>query len=172
MRQLRWPAAAGALWVAGYGLAVVLLAGDPRARQILSDLVYMVPTIVAVVLGVLVCRRTTGTRRAVWLLLTSGSMLGLAGDATWAVQDLLLPGEESTPSLADVFWIVSYLPLPAAIVVAFGRAPALRRARAVLDTSLVTAAVGLVGWRLLIAPQVVAGIDAATATSIAYPWPT
>lgn len=131
-------------------------------------MVYTVPSFVALALSLVVIRRTTGRQRAVWLLLTATTVLGLGGDLVWAVQDLVLDREVAVPSIADGLWLVSYLPLPFALVHAFGRAPALRRARALLDTSLVAVAVGLVGWRLLIAPQVVTGLDAATAMSIAY----
>lgn len=169
MRQLRWPAGLGALWVGGYGLAVVVLADDAGARRFLSDIVDAVPSVTLVVLSALVHRRATGTPRRIWGLLTLTSLLGLAGDVSWAIQDLMLQREVAYPSVADGLWLVAYLPVPVALVLAFGHAPALRRARAVLDTSLVTAAVGLVGWRLLVAPQVVGGMDAATATTIAYP---
>jgi len=169
VRQLRWPAAVGALWVVGYGLAVVLLADNLGARRILGNVVYCIPGVVAVVLSLMVWRRTSGTQRAVWRLLTAAGMLGLAADVTWGLQDLILGDDVATPSVADGLYLLSYLPVPFAIVRAFGRAPAVRRVRALLDTSLVTVAVALVGWRVLIAPQVVDGMDAATATSIAYP---
>lgn len=168
MRQLRWPAAVGALWVAGYATAAALLAEHPGARQILADVVYLVPAILGVVLAVAVCRRVTGTPRRVWRLLAVSAVLGLSGEVAWAFQELVLGQKVPSPSVADAFYLTAYLPVPFAIVCAFGRAPALRRARALLDTSPVTVAVGLVGWRLLIAPQLSAGLDPATAAAVAY----
>jgi diguanylate cyclase (GGDEF)-like protein len=66
-------------------------------------------------------------------------------------------------------YLSSYLLVVPAILVGFGAASVLRRARGLLDAFLIAVGVGGAGWQVLIGPQLGGAMTLAAATSIAYP---
>lgn len=168
-RVVLWSGVAAVVWVLGYAVATGLTAGSMSGRQVLGDLVYLVPVALAAFLSVLVARRASGRRGRLWRLLAASNVLWLAGDLVWAAYAYLLHREAPFPSVADALYLSSYLLVPPAVLVGFGGASGRRRVRGVLDAAVVALAVGVVGWQLLVVPQLSSGLSWATATGIAYP---
>jgi signal transduction histidine kinase len=169
VRRLRIAVAAAAAWVAAYAGATAVLAHDTRAEHWLSDGVYLVPVALASVLSLRAARRTTGRRRVFWAVLTCSNLLWLAGEVAWSTYVLVLGRSAPFPSIADLFYVSSYALVPVAVLGGFALRPGARTIRSLLDASAVVAAVGLLGWSLLIGPQLAWGMSLATATGIAYP---
>jgi len=166
---VRGAAALGLVWVLAYAAATGLVEDHAAARQVLGDLVYLVPVAVATGLAAVAARRASGRRRRLWRLLLVSNALWLLGDLTWAAYPYLLHAEAPFPSVADGLYLASYALVPAAVLFGFGAASRQRRARGLLDGAVVGLAIGALGWHLLIAPQLSYGMSWATATGIAYP---
>jgi signal transduction histidine kinase len=168
-RVVRASVVLGIAWLVLYAALTAAFGDHPTGGRLIGDGVYLVPVVAAAVLAIVAARRAPRHRRAFWLLLALSNIGWLAGDSIWGFTDLVLDREPPFPSLADGFYVASYvLVLPAVL---FGFAPALRTrvARAFLDTSILVAALGFVGYVLLIEPQLGWGASLATATGIAYP---
>jgi signal transduction histidine kinase/CheY-like chemotaxis protein len=166
----RWvlvTALAGVLWLAAYAAATAAIDGG-RGALILSDVVYAVPVAVAAVLTVLAARRASGRYRLFWRLLALSNVSWLAGEVAWATLELGL-GRDPFPSIADVFYLGSYAVALPAVLFGFGAGLRTHGLRAVLDASMLAAAVGVSGYVLLIEPQLDYGPSLATFTGIAYP---
>src|SRR5215475_5981147 len=89
-RGLRRAILVGVGWLALYTLAMVVVAGRPTARRLLSDIIYLAPIALAAVLSLRVARNATGRRQRLWWLLAASNTLWLAGEMTWAVYFYLL----------------------------------------------------------------------------------
>lgn len=168
-RVLWWAGAAALAWVAAYAVATAVTHDDPQARQALGDLVYLVPVAGATLTSGLVARRARGRRRVLWTLLLTSNALWLAGDLVWAGYAYVLREDAPFPSVADALYLASYALVPVAVLLWFRGASVQRRARALLDSAVVTLGLGAAGWWLLVAPQLDGSFSAATATGIAYP---
>ncbi len=168
-RTIRRAALLGVGWVLAYAVATGLTDGSSDARQLLGNVVYLVPVALATVLAGWAARRTSGRRGHLWRLLFASNALWLAGDLVWAGYAYVLHTEAPFPSVADALYLASYVLVVPAVLVAFGGASGRRRARALLDAGVVGLVVGTLGWRLLITPQLSGGLSWQTATGIAYP---
>ncbi|HZC71638.1 MAG TPA: diguanylate cyclase [Jatrophihabitans sp.] len=168
-RTFRVAALLGATWLAGYALATALTAPATSARQFVGDVVYLVPIATACALSFGALRRVRGRRRSMWLLLVFSNALWLAGEITWGLYAYGWHRPAPFPSVADAFYLSSYLLVPLALLLGFAGASGRRKIRALLDSAVAAMGVGALGWQLLIAPQFDYGWSLATATGIAYP---
>ncbi|MCU7727934.1 EAL domain-containing protein [Actinoplanes sp. KI2] len=105
----------------------------------------------AVIVGV---RRHRPSKRLPWYLLAAVLVCFTLGDTTYNVLTDFLGQVTPFPSLADVFYLLFY-PLLAAALLLFTRARAGAESRAALLDALVpTAGLGLLSWVFLISPYV------------------
>ncbi len=96
-------------------------------------------------------RRSTGTSRTVWALLTLVIALDTVANAWWAALDLT--GSSPYVSPADILYLLTYPPLFASVfLLARGRSGP-RGVRALVDGLVLTMGLGLLAWEtLLVAP--------------------
>ena len=164
----------GALLALTYFALPLLLgpAAGARAQPVLWLLAGIL-TVVAVVVGTF-SQPMVG--RLGWLLLATTIALNVAGDAVfefpWAFgQTRPLP----VPSIADVFYLVSYVTLTCGVLVLTRHRVRNDDRVAVLDALVVTAAAGLAAWMLLVQPTLHTHTSAtlpssgALAVAVAYP---
>jgi signal transduction histidine kinase len=166
--RVRIALAAAVGWVLAYAL-LTALAHTTRAQHLVGDVVYLVPVAVATALSVAAAARSRARRRFFWGVLAASNLLWLAGELTWSTYVLVLGRESPFPSVADLFYISSYALVPVAVLGGLATGSFRAGVRRVVDSSAIAAAVGLVGWTLLIGPQLKWGFTLATATGIAYP---
>jgi diguanylate cyclase (GGDEF)-like protein/PAS domain S-box-containing protein len=122
----------------------------------------------AVVLGTM---RNRPRHRLPWILVAMALGTFISGDITYDVLTKYLHESNPFPSVADVFYLLTY-PLAAAGLVGLVRARRQERdLGALLDALIVTAGAALLSWIFLIQPYVHArGMSYVTkAVSIAYP---
>ena len=167
-RRLRNAALLGGAWIAAY-VAATALADTQRTQNWVADGMYLVPIALAVGLAVLAASRSHARKKPFWTILAASNALWLAGEVTWSVYELVLGRESPFPSVADAFYVSSYALVPIAILGAFGGRSLRLVWWSALDASVAVAVVALVGWSLLIGPQLEWGFSLATATGIAYP---
>ena len=167
-RRLRTAALVGCAWIAAYVLATAL-ADTQREQNWVADGMYLVPIALAVGLAVLAALRSHARKKPFWTILAVSNALWLSGEVIWSVYELVLGRESPFPSVADAFYVGSYALVPIAILGAFGGRSLRLVWWSALDASVAVAVVGLVGWSLLIGPQLEWGFSLATATGIAYP---
>jgi two-component system cell cycle response regulator len=169
-RRVRWAAVAGLVWVLGYAAAAAATGRSGRGHDALADGAYLVPIAVAAAMtGWAALRARTRRARRFWLLLAASNALWLAGEVTWSAYVFVLRRDVPFPSLADGFYLCSYVLVLPAIALGFGGTFRSRPWRSLLDASLMVVAVGMAGWIWLIEPQLAWGASLATATGIAYP---
>src|SRR5579859_594604 len=157
-----------AIWLALYALALALTDPGSVPGKILNDGAYLVPVALATVSSFLAARRSTATQRRFWSVLAASNLLWLIGELTWTTY-VVLAGQAPFPSVADGFYLGSYLLVPAAVLLGFGTTRKARAVRGVLDGSIAAVALGTCGYLLTIGPQLSGGFSLATATGIAYP---
>jgi two-component system, cell cycle response regulator len=167
-RGLRVAAAAAGAWVGLYALVTLLLPRDGRLGQTVGDVVYLLPVALAATLSVVVSLRTRGRTRRTWVLLSASNTAWLVGEVIWAGYHLSA-GTVPFPSVADAFYLLSYVLVLPALFLAFAGASVLRRVRGLGDALLVAGALGTAGWTLLLAPQLRDGASLAALTGVAYP---
>jgi hypothetical protein len=99
-------AVACAVEVAAYLGATRVVSADGFSAKLLGSAVYPVMEAVAMVLLVLAARHARGRRRGLFALMAASTGFGLCGDLTWSVL-VFYTHTAPTPSLADVFYLVS-----------------------------------------------------------------
>lgn len=157
------------LWLAAFSLGTAFAGEEGLAVDLVGTVVYDVPVALAAALTIVAARRAERPHRRFWQLLAVSNVGWFAGDLSRGIIVLGLGRELPFPSLADVFYLSSYAVVWPAVLVGFRPALSTRVWRVILDTSVTVAAVGYVGWALLIRPQLTGGMSLATATSVAYP---
>ena len=167
-RRLPFSAVLGCAWLAAYTLATAL-AQSQQAQNWVADGAYLLPIAAAVCLALLAAFRSHARKKPFWAILALSNAFWLVGEVTWSVYELVLNRESPFPSVADAFYVASYALVPVAILGAFGGGSLRQIWRSTLDASIVVAVVALVGWSLLIGPQLEWGLSLKTATGIAYP---
>jgi signal transduction histidine kinase len=167
-RRLHTATILGCVWIAAYVVATAL-ADTQRQQNWVADGMYLVPIALAVGLSVLAATHSHARKKPFWTILAASNALWLAGEVTWSVYELVLGRESPFPSVADAFYVSSYALVPIAILGAFGGRSLRLVWWSALDASIAVAVVALVGWSLLIGPQLEWGFSLATATGIAYP---
>jgi two-component system, cell cycle sensor histidine kinase and response regulator CckA len=166
-RWVRVAALVALLWFVGYAAATALVDSD-RAALVLSDVVSMAPVVAAAGLSITAALRAPRTHRVFWGLLSVATTTWLAGGITWAILDLGL-GREPFPSIADVFYLTTYVFAIAAVLFGLGAGLSKRSWRGILDASVLVAALGVTGYELLIEPQLAYGTSLSMFVGIAYP---
>jgi signal transduction histidine kinase len=167
-RRLYIATIVGCVWIAAYVVATAL-ADTQREQNWVADGMYLVPIALAVGLSVLAAMHSHARKKPFWTILAASNALWLAGEVTWSVYELVLGRESPFPSVADAFYVTSYALVPIAILGAFGGRSLRLVWWSAVDASIAVAVVALVGWSLLIGPQLEWGFSLATATGIAYP---
>jgi two-component system cell cycle response regulator len=168
-RRLRLAALAGVGWLLLYALATKLTSGHPADQQALGNVVFPLPLALSTFLTVLAARRAVGRRRRFWSLLVAANGLWLGSEVVWSAYTYLQGHEPPFPSVVDGLYLVSYVPVPIAVLIGFGSASGRRRVGGVLDAAVAGLGLGAIGWLLLVKPQMGAGISVASLTAIAYP---
>ena len=133
-----------------FSLWMAFTPGGPRAAVVFSDL-----TTVAVSLGVgITCVRAglrgEGRSRRGWLLIGAGMLAWSSGETTWTVYEVVLGGEVSYPSVADIGYL-AMVPLVFAgtgALVAAGR----DTVRTVLDGLVISGSLLFVSWATVLGP--------------------
>jgi two-component system, cell cycle response regulator len=161
-RVLTLASLAALAYVAAYLTASLVIPTGTRANQILVDLVYALPALVATPLTICVAWRSTRDRSFWWLVAASVSA-GFAGDVCWAVYDLVI-GSAPTPSLADAFYLAGVALIIPAIIVKYP--PSRHRWRELVDMLMPLAAVAYWVYEFALAPQLRNGINGAVAASV------
>jgi signal transduction histidine kinase len=167
-RRLQTATVLGCAWIAAYVVATAL-ADTQREQNWVADGMYLVPIALAVGLSALAALHSHARKKPFWTILAASNALWLAGEVTWSVYELVLGRESPFPSVADAFYVSSYALVPIAILGAFGGRSLRLVWWSALDASIAVAVAALIGWSLLIGPQLEWGFSLATATGIAYP---
>ena len=132
-------------------VAAMLVAPDATAAQVAGRWGQALAEGAGAVACGLCARRLAGRGRLTWGLFA-------AGEGIWALTDLavgvgLIVGiDPAPPSPFDITWLAFYAPMFAGALVLYGRLRPERTWQGVLDAALVSAAISLVGWQLLIGP--------------------
>ncbi len=108
---------AGAVFTLLYLLVYVFEIGGYTGITWISDLATVVIAGAVAVLCFMLWRAYTAgeTARAIWGFLLAGFGLWALGEFIWTFYELVLQQDIPYPSLADVVWVIGYLPLFAAL---------------------------------------------------------
>jgi hypothetical protein len=170
-RRFRRLAAGSAAWawflgvtLAGVGAYYLVPEGIPR------DLVYVafgLAAVVAIEAGVRL-NRPTSTRP--WRLLALGTLLWSTGDllGAWYAD---VEGLGTFPTAADPVYLLGYVAIGAGLVLLIRARGPRRDPAALLDSAIVTVALGLLGWVLLAEPTIDGYRDAPLAATVAVTYP-
>ncbi|GIF20254.1 diguanylate cyclase (GGDEF)-like protein [Actinoplanes tereljensis] len=140
-------------WVAAGLLAVVgyyLIPADTFGANLVYDGIGLTSGLLILV----ALRLHRPARPAMWYLFAAGQILSVLGDFTWEYYEYVRH-EEPYPSFADLFYVGSYLPLIAGLLLLVRR----RRGNAggVLDAAMVATGLGLAIWVFVLHPVAIAG---------------
>ncbi len=115
-------------------------------------------------------RRQPDAPRAPWVWMALGNFLFVTGDAIFTYYENVLHHDSPFPSIADVAYLVGYIPLIVGIFLLIRSREPGRDIANLLDSSLITVGAGVAAWVFLIAPQIRANHDiVAQAVAAAYP---
>ncbi|GAA3567270.1 hypothetical protein GCM10022197_24240 [Microlunatus spumicola] len=162
----RRPAWAWFLGVAVAATGVYLLLPDGAVQDALY-VAFGLAAVVAVEVGV---RRNRPARTAPWRLLALGTLLWATGDVlgSWYADVL---GVQTFPTPADPAYLLGYGVVAAGLSLLI-RGRDLRRDRAsLLDSAILTAALGVLGWVLLARPTIEGYSDSPLAAVVAATYP-
>ncbi|SHN74300.1 GGDEF domain-containing protein [Cryptosporangium aurantiacum] len=170
-RVIRRAALLGLCWLACFAVLTWRSQDAPGLAKFTANIAYLVPVIVVAVTG---CRAAWRRRHAnrigrAWVLFACSGVLWLAGEVMWSYRAYTAPDDETYPSPADVFYILSGLLIPIGLLVAFRRAGAPRSRRMLLDVTLVALGLATLGWQVLVAPQVDDSDGFSRLITVAYP---
>jgi diguanylate cyclase (GGDEF)-like protein len=150
----------------GLAFASVYVFLPDSTQNVLSDAAGL-SAVIAIVVGT---RRNEPSRTFPWYAFAAGEFLFVVGDATWTYYEEILKIESPFPSVADVAYLVAYVPITLGLL-------AIVRARrpgndtgSLIDASIVTVAFGVGSWIFLIEPSIESGLTVMeNAVTIAYP---
>jgi diguanylate cyclase (GGDEF)-like protein/PAS domain S-box-containing protein len=116
-------------------------------------------------------RRYRPRKPSAWWLLAAAEFCFIAGDTTYNVLTQLLHEDDPFPSLADVFYLLTYPLFAAAILLMIRSRTSSRDRAALIDAIIITTGLGLLSWVYLIIPNFqAAGLSGAQRViSVAYP---
>lgn len=125
-------------------------------------------SVVATVAGV---RRNRPRQPLAWYLLAAAEFTFIAGDTTYNVLTQLLHQDNPFPSLADLFYLFTYVFIAAGIFLIIRARTATRDVPSLIDAVIITTGLGLLSWVYLIVPNFQAdGLELMQRiTSVAYP---
>ncbi|MEV4411703.1 diguanylate cyclase [Catellatospora sp. NPDC049609] len=158
----------GVAWLSLYATLLSYSRDMPELARFVGEVLYLVPIIACVCLGVRAATRTSGRVRVAWRLLVVSNALWLLGEVIWAVYSYTSPAGPPVPSAADAAYLASYAVALPAIVVGLGLG-VVGRGQGLLDALLVAAGAGAIGWQMIIAPLVPHDWTAAALVTFLYP---
>ncbi|MGD0113566.1 MAG: response regulator [Armatimonadota bacterium] len=123
-------------------------------------LAYWDPIAVPIQLGAVVAclwharqiRRHSPWQSSGWMLIGLAVFVYMLGDLVWTYYEVIQHIKIPSPSTADVFYVVFYIPLVAGIICFFQPLPSAAKARLLLDSALLTSAAGILSWYYLVGP--------------------
>jgi len=168
-RAVRLVAVGGLAWLLLFLALTVLVEANPTLSTATVDLVYLVPIVLAVGLSASAAVATSGRTRVAWALFAMSNFLWLVGEVIWVVYTYATRAGPPAVSVADFFYLSSYVVALPAILVGVGSTSHLRRLRGLLDAGLLALGLGAIGWELAVAPALPDQPRAEAFVSFAYP---
>ena len=132
MDRVRLVAVLGVVWLALY--AALTAVSRSRGAMLAVDVAYLVPILAATALSVAAARAARGRTRRAWTLLATSNASWAAGELIWVAYAHLGSGPPGV-SVADIFYLSSYVIALPAILIGFGAANPLRHVRGLLDAA-------------------------------------
>jgi len=125
-------------------------------------------SVVATVVGV---RRHRPRQPLAWYLLAAAELAFITGDTTYNILTDMLHQDNPFPSVADLFYLLTYPLFAAGIFLIIRARSSSRDLPSLIDAVIITTGLGLLSWVYLIVPNFQAdGLDGLQrATSVAYP---
>jgi diguanylate cyclase (GGDEF)-like protein/PAS domain S-box-containing protein len=125
-------------------------------------------SVVATVVGV---HRHRPRTPAAWYLLAAALLCFIAGDTSYNILTGILHQDDPFPSVADLFYLLTYPLFAAGIFLIIRARSAHRDLPSLIDAVIVTTGLGLLSWVYLVVPNFqTEGLNAAQrAISVAYP---
>ncbi len=97
-------------------------------------------------------RRQSPWQSRGWLLIGVAVFIYMLGDLVWTYYEVIRGAEVPTPSWADPFYIIFYIPLVAGVICFFRPLSLASKVRLLLDSALLTSAAGVLSWYYLVGP--------------------
>jgi len=150
----------------GLAFATIYVFLPPSSQNVLSDAVGL-SAVIAIVVGT---KRNKPRRAFGWYAFAAGQLLFVVGDATWTYYEEILAIESPFPSVADVAYLLAYIPITLGLLaIVRARRPG-RDTGSLIDAAIVTVAFGVGSWVFLIEPSIEADLTMTEyAVTIAYP---
>jgi diguanylate cyclase len=165
-------AAAATLVVGAFGLFLLVGAASEHTVLVVNNLLQTVSALVAGLVCALVAWRGSTGRRAGWFAMAVALVGWGAGQAYWSWSEIIAKAETPFPSVADVGFLIFPL-AAAAAVLSFQRGTSIGRARlrAVSDGLIVSSALFIMSWALVLGPVYQTGGDTTFAFVVALAYP-
>jgi diguanylate cyclase (GGDEF)-like protein len=165
-------ATAATLVVGAFTIFLLIGAASEHTVLVVNNLLQTLSAVVAgLVCGLVAWRGSTG-RRSGWFAMAIALLGWGAGQAYWSWSEIIAKAETPFPSVADFGFLI--FPLAAAVAVlsfqrgtSFGRA----RLRAISDGLIVSSALFILSWALVLGPVYVTGGDTTFAFVVALAYP-
>ncbi|WP_449386138.1 putative bifunctional diguanylate cyclase/phosphodiesterase [Cellulomonas soli] len=150
----------------GATLTVALWSVAPSG--LVRDLLFVVVGLLGVAGAFVGIRLNKPPRPAAWYLLAAGQLVFVSGDVvyTWYLD---VQHVEPYPSPADALYLLAYPVLAVGLLLFVRARRAQRDVAALVDSSILAVAVGVVGWVLIADAVAAAGTPAERALALAYP---
>ncbi|QGN34325.1 bifunctional diguanylate cyclase/phosphodiesterase [Microlunatus sp. Gsoil 973] len=158
------------LWFSYLLLSALMLLGFELIRdKAVSDAVYQVIGLIGVAAIVVGVRLHRPSPRLPWYLMAVGQFLLLLGDGIYSwLEDV--SHQVPYPSWADASYLSAY-PVLAVALIWLVRARRIRWDVALLDSSIVTAGLGLLCWVVLLQPTIKSPHESALSAAVAAAYP-
>jgi diguanylate cyclase (GGDEF)-like protein len=139
----------------------------PRVAQNVAQDIAGFSAVIAILVGV---RRNKPSSRSPWYAIALGVLLLFVGDSIWTYYEEVLHVESPFPSVADVAYLVGYVPLAIGLLLMVRARRPGRDTGFLIDAATVTVAAGVGSWLFLIAPTLEPGLSTSElSVLIAYP---
>src|SRR4051794_22767720 len=168
-RRLRAGVALAVGWVCIFGLLCVLFGSESPAGLGRDNVVAALPSLANAVLATVAARRTSARARWFWATMAVSAALVVSGNLIDAGQELLWGYRDDVGAVSTVVYLVSALLVVPAIALGPARAWPLRRARTLLDASMLPVALGYAAWTFVAAPQAGTLGSLENISAVAYP---
>ncbi|MGZ4632638.1 MAG: diguanylate cyclase domain-containing protein [Actinomycetes bacterium] len=174
MPSTRTTVAAGAAALVVGAFVLFLVVGDASGHTVLvvNNLLQTVSALVAGLVCAAVAVWGSTGRRTGWLFMGVALVGWGLGQAYWSWSEIVAKAETPFPSLADLGFLV--FPVAAAVAVLQfqrGTSDGRARLRAASDGAIVSTALFLLSWALVLEPVYAAGGDSAFAFAVALAYP-
>ena len=147
----RWLLGASVAFLAFYAAGLVLRPGEDYLR-LQSNLIYLIPSLVALALVLPRIGSSERTERLGWAFMAGLLATWFLGDLVYTYYDLVLGREAPFPSLADALYTAGYLSLLVALPLLVYPRRLVGNLRWLLDVLLIVTVVGSFEWVLIIQP--------------------